>query len=73
MFLLLARFLFRSAYQVDPDKAQNMSALDERKAIRNPALLRKVLAVLAVILTAFARTTPSVWTRLWWPCSAPGR
>jgi Na+/H+ antiporter NhaD/arsenite permease-like protein len=54
VFLLLARFLFRSAYRVDPDKAQDMSALDERKAIRNPVLLRKVLAVLAVILTAFA-------------------
>ena len=54
MFLLLARFLFRSGYRVDPDRAQDMTALDERRAIRNPALLRKVLAVLAVILAAFA-------------------
>lgn len=54
VFLLLARFLFRSAYQVDPDLAQDMAALDERRAIRDPALLRRVLAVLAGILAAFA-------------------
>ncbi len=53
VFLLLARFLFRSAFRVDPDLAQDVSALDERRAIRDPALLRRVLAVLAVILTAF--------------------
>ena len=53
VFLLLAKFLFRSAFQVDPDRVQDMAVLDERRAIRDPALLRRVLAVLAVILTAF--------------------
>ena len=54
VFLLLARFLFRSAFKVDPDQAQDVAALDERQAIRDPALLRRVLAVLALILAAFA-------------------
>lgn len=54
VFLLLARFLFRSAFVIDPAQAQDVGALDERRAIRDPALLRRVLAVLALILVAFA-------------------
>ena len=53
VFLVLARFLFRSAFVVDADQAVDVMALDERKAITNPAMLRRVLAVLALIIVAF--------------------
>jgi Na+/H+ antiporter NhaD/arsenite permease-like protein len=45
--------LFRSAFVVDPDQAQDVGALDERRAIRDPALLWRVPAVLVLILVAF--------------------
>ncbi len=51
---MLAKFLFKSAFVVDESQAEDVSALDERQAIRDPQLLRRVLAVLAVILAAFA-------------------
>ncbi|MEP6560633.1 MAG: ArsB/NhaD family transporter [Nakamurella sp.] len=54
VFLLVARFLFRKAFVVDPDQVQDVMALDERKAIANPALLRRVLPVLALIVVGFA-------------------
>ena len=53
VFLLLARFLFRKAYTVDDAKAENVMALDERQALGDPAMLRRVLAVLALIIAAF--------------------
>ena len=33
VFLVLARFLFRRAFVVDPDQAEDVMALDERRAI----------------------------------------
>ena len=54
VFLVVARFLFRKAFVVDPDEVQDVMALDERKAIANPALLRRVLPVLALIVVGFA-------------------
>ncbi len=54
VFLVVARLLFRKAFVVDPDQAQDVMALDERKAIANPALLRRVLPVLALIVVGFA-------------------
>ncbi len=53
VFLLVARVLFRSAFTVDSASAQDVMALDERQALTDPALLRRVLAVLVVILAAF--------------------
>lgn len=53
VFLVLARFLFRSAFVVDPDKAEDVHALDERQAIQDPGLLRRALVVLALILAGF--------------------
>lgn len=54
VFLVVARFLFRGAFVVDPDQVQDVMALNERKAIANPALLRRVLPVLALIVMGFA-------------------
>jgi Na+/H+ antiporter NhaD/arsenite permease-like protein len=53
VFLVLARFLFRSAFVVDADQAVDVMALNERKAITNPVMLRRVLAVLTLIIVAF--------------------
>ena len=57
VFLVLARFLFRRAFVVDPDQAEDVMALDERRAIGDPAMLRRVLAVLALIMVAFVLHT----------------
>lgn len=52
-FLAVARLVFRKAFVVDPAKVQDVMTLDERKAIADPALLRRVLLVLGLIVTAF--------------------
>jgi Na+/H+ antiporter NhaD/arsenite permease-like protein len=52
-FLLLARFLFRSALVGDPTKADALMALDEREAITDHRLLRRSAVVLALILLGF--------------------
>ena len=53
VFLVLARFLFRRAFVIDTDQAEDVMALEERGAITDGALLRRVLAVLALIVVAF--------------------
>jgi Na+/H+ antiporter NhaD/arsenite permease-like protein len=53
VFLVLARFLFRSAFTVDEDSKADVMALDERQAIRDVGLLQRSLAVLAAITLAF--------------------
>lgn len=52
-FLLLARFLFRSALVGDPTRADALMALDEREAITDHRLLRRSGVVLALILVGF--------------------
>jgi Na+/H+ antiporter NhaD/arsenite permease-like protein len=53
LFLLMARWLFRSALVGDPERAQGLLALDEREAITDPRLLRQSLVVLAAIVVGF--------------------
>ena len=53
VFVILARFLFRSGFSVDPAVASDVMELDERRAIREPRLLKQSLAVLALILAGF--------------------
>ena len=53
VFVVLSRFLFRSAFVVDEATATDVMQLDERKAIRDPRLLRQSLAVLALIMAGF--------------------
>jgi Na+/H+ antiporter NhaD/arsenite permease-like protein len=53
VFVLMARFLFRSAFAVDETSASDVMELDERRAIRNPRLLKQSLAVLTLILAGF--------------------
>lgn len=49
----LCRWLFASAFRYDPDRVEAIMALSEREAIRDPRLLVKSLAVLALVLVAF--------------------
>jgi Na+/H+ antiporter NhaD/arsenite permease-like protein len=65
VFVLMARWLFRSAFTFHPERVEVLMGLDERKAIRDPVLLRRSLAVLATTLLAFVMhgalgTEPSI-------------
>lgn len=53
IFLLMCRWLFRSAFVYDAARAESVMALNEREAIKDKALLVKSLAVLAAVVAAF--------------------
>jgi Na+/H+ antiporter NhaD/arsenite permease-like protein len=57
VFVGLCRWLFRSAFQYDEERAEAVMALRERDAIRDPRLLVVSLAVLAVVTAAFVLHT----------------
>lgn len=52
-FLVLARFMFRSALRADPERAASLMALDEREAITDSKMLARSLVVLVLILVGF--------------------
>lgn len=53
IFLLMCRWLFRSAFVYDAERAESVMALNEREAIKDKALLVKSLAVLVAVVAAF--------------------
>jgi Na+/H+ antiporter NhaD/arsenite permease-like protein len=53
LFLLASRRLFRHGLAVAPGHEHGLEDLDERKAIRDPVLLRRSLAVLALTIVGF--------------------
>ncbi|HEU5038408.1 MAG TPA: ArsB/NhaD family transporter [Nocardioides sp.] len=53
IFLLLCRWMFRSHFVYDAERAASVMRLDEREAITDPRLLVKSLAVLALVILAF--------------------
>ncbi len=53
VFCLLCRWLFRSAFRYDPDRAAEVMALEEREAITDRRLLAQGLGVLAIVIAAF--------------------
>jgi Na+/H+ antiporter NhaD/arsenite permease-like protein len=53
IFCLTCRWLFRSAFVFDPERAESVMTLNEREAIKDPSLLVRSLAVLAVVVAAF--------------------
>jgi len=57
VFLGLARVLFRDAFSYDPDRVDQIMALDEREAIHDRRLLGQSLAVLVVVMAAFVLHT----------------
>lgn len=58
LFLAMARFLFRRDLRADPGRVAEVMRLDEREAIRDPALLRRALAVLAAVTVGFLLHRP---------------
>ena len=57
VFVGLCRWLFRSAFRYDPQRAAAVAALRERDAIRDPRLLAISLAVLGAVTVAFVLHT----------------
>ena len=53
VFILMCRFLFRSAFVYDAERAAAVMALDEREVIRDPRLLIRSLVVLVGVLAGF--------------------
>ncbi len=53
VFCLMCRWLFRSAYVYDPERAEAVMSLNEREAIKDKPLLVKSLSVLALVVAAF--------------------
>jgi len=52
-FVLLSRWLFRRSFTYDPERAEAVMRIDERRAIRDPPLLRRSLTVLALVMLGF--------------------
>jgi Na+/H+ antiporter NhaD/arsenite permease-like protein len=57
VFIGLCRWLFRSAFRYDPDRAAAVMALSERDAIQDRRLLTVSLAVLTLVTAAFVLHT----------------
>ncbi|HEY9294140.1 MAG TPA: ArsB/NhaD family transporter [Microlunatus sp.] len=53
VLIVLSRFLFRSAFVYNPDRAARVMALNEREALRDKTLLIKSLVVVGLVLIAF--------------------
>lgn len=57
VFVGLCRVLFRDAFRHDPERAARLMALEEREAITDPRLLRRMLVLLAAVLAGFVLHT----------------
>jgi Na+/H+ antiporter NhaD/arsenite permease-like protein len=53
VFCLMCRWLFRSAFSFDPERAESVMSLNEREAITDPRLLIKSGVVLLAVVAAF--------------------
>ncbi len=53
VFIAMVPFLFRGSFAVDPERVADVMSLNEREAIRNPALLVKCAIVLVAVFAAF--------------------
>jgi Na+/H+ antiporter NhaD/arsenite permease-like protein len=53
VFVVMARWLFRKAFVYHPERVEALMSLDEKKAIRDPVLLRRSLAVLTATVVGF--------------------
>ncbi|OLF05727.1 hypothetical protein BLA60_35030 [Actinophytocola xinjiangensis] len=54
VFVLFTRVLFRKSFQYHPEKVASVMALKERRAITDPRMLRRCLAVFALVVAGFA-------------------
>jgi Na+/H+ antiporter NhaD/arsenite permease-like protein len=53
VFILMCRFMFRSAFQYDAERVADVMELDEREVIRDRSLLIKSGIVLALVMAGF--------------------
>ena len=53
VFIAMVPFLFRGSFDVDPERVADVMSLNEREAIRDPALLVKCAIVLVAVFAAF--------------------
>jgi Na+/H+ antiporter NhaD/arsenite permease-like protein len=53
VFVLMLPRLFRGSFEVDADRVADVMSLEEREAIRDPALLIKCAVVLVAVFAAF--------------------
>ena len=53
VFIAMLPWLFRGSFDVDADRVADVMPLEEREAIRDPALLVKCGVVLVAVFTAF--------------------
>ena len=53
VFVAMLPRLFRGSFDVDPDRVADVMSLEEREAIRDPALLIKCAVVLVAVFAAF--------------------
>jgi Na+/H+ antiporter NhaD/arsenite permease-like protein len=53
VFIAMVPFLFRGSFDVDPERVADVMSLNEREAIRDPALLVKCALVLVAVFAAF--------------------
>ncbi|HEU0213923.1 MAG TPA: SLC13 family permease, partial [Jiangellaceae bacterium] len=53
VFLVLARWLFRRSFTYHPERVRAVMTMDERRAIRDPALLRRSMVVLGLVMVGF--------------------
>jgi Na+/H+ antiporter NhaD/arsenite permease-like protein len=58
LYLVAARWIFRSQLVVDADRSRTLLALDERQMIGDPGLLRRSLLVLGLTLVGFVLHGP---------------
>ncbi len=57
LFVVASRVMFRRAFAYHPERVAEVLALDERAALKDRRMLAKCLAVLAVVVVAFALHT----------------
>ena len=53
VFVLLTRVLFRAEFQYHPERVAEVMALKERRAITDPVMLKRALAVFALVVVGF--------------------
>ena len=53
VFVIMARWLFRKAFVSHPERVEALMSLDEKRAIRDPVLLRRSLIVLGLTVVGF--------------------
>ncbi|MFE6610920.1 SLC13 family permease [Amycolatopsis sp. NPDC057786] len=54
VFVLMTRVLFRKSFQYNPERVAAVMALQERRAITDPAMLRRCLAVFTLVVAGFS-------------------